>query len=110
VFLNLMRLDAIIDSIRSGRINITYHARQEAKNDSLLLDDILNATENGEVIEDYPTDQPYPSCLIYGESEKGDPIHCVWAHDTKTKISVLITVYRPNPKLWIDWKERKRLS
>lgn len=105
-----MKLEAIIDSIQSGRINITHHARQEAKNDSLSLAQILYATKNGEIIEDYPTDKPYPSCLIYGESKSGEPIHCVWAYDSETKISVLITVYRPDPKLWIDRKERKKSS
>ena len=73
------------------------------------LDQILHAAENGEIIEDYPTDKPYPSCLIYAQSEAAEPIHCVWAHDSDTKISILITVYRPDPKLWIDWKERKQI-
>ncbi len=103
-----MKIKEIIKSVQSGRINITHHARQEAKNDFLLLDQILNATENGEIIEDYPTDKPYPCCLIYGESKDGEPIHCVWAYDAEAKISILITVYRPDAKLWIDWKERKK--
>lgn len=60
-----MKIKAIIDSIQSGRINITHHARQEAKNDSLLLDQILDAAKNGEIIEDYPADKPFPSCLIW---------------------------------------------
>ena len=80
-----MKIKAIIHSIQSSRINITHHARQEAKNDSLLLDQILYATENGEIIEDYPADKPYPSCLIYGESDAGEPVHCVWAYDSRQK-------------------------
>ena len=105
-----MKIKAIIDSIQTERINITHHARQEAKNDSLLLDQILYAAKNGEIIEDYSTDKPFPSCLIYGESKVGEPIHCVWAYDSETKISILITVYRPDPELWIDWKEREKSS
>jgi len=105
-----MKIETIIDSIRSNRINITHHARQEAKNDSLILEQILYATENGEIIEDYPTDKPFPSCLIYGESRAKEPIHCVWAYDSETTIAILITVYRPDPGLWINWKKRKKLS
>jgi hypothetical protein len=48
----------IINAIRSNRVNITQHARKEAKEDNLLLDEILDSTQNGEVIEDYPTDTP----------------------------------------------------
>ena len=105
-----MNINTIINSVQSNRVNITHHARVEAKNDSLRLDDIFFATCNGEIIEDYPTDEPYPSCLIYGQSEAGEPVHCVWAHDSETTISILITVYRPDPELWIDWKERKKTS
>ena len=105
-----MNINVIINSVQSNRVNITHHARVEAKNDLLLLDDIFFATCSGGIIEDYPTDKPYPSCLIYGKSSNGDPIHCVWAYDSETQISILITVYRPDPKLWIDWKERKKLS
>jgi len=103
-----MDIKLIIDSVRSNRVNITHHAREEAKNDSLLLDDIFFSTCNGEIIEDYPTDKPYPSCLIYGKSSSGDPIHCVWGYDSESKIAILITVYRPDPNLWINWKERRR--
>lgn len=72
-----MNIQDIINAIVSHRVNVTNHARQEARNDSLLLDEIFTATCNGEIIEDYPTDKPYPSCLIYGSLMTGDPIHSV---------------------------------
>lgn len=97
----------IINAIQVARVNITQHGRTEAKEDNLLLDDIFYATQNGEIIEDYPTDTPYPSCLIYGETQTGDPIHSVWAYAADSQIAVLITVYRPDPARWDDWKKRK---
>ena len=30
-----------------------------------------------EVIEDYPGDQPYPSCLVFGRPQSGGPLHVV---------------------------------
>ena len=104
----MFTIKVIIESIQSNRVNITHHARLESKNDSLLLDDIFYTTCNGEMIEDYPADKPYPSCLIYGKTSNGDPIHCVWAYESERKIAVFITSYRPNPDLWINWKERKK--
>jgi hypothetical protein len=32
----------------------------------------------GDIFEEYPEDKPYPSCLVYGETFKKEPIHSVW--------------------------------
>lgn len=103
-----MDIQDIKKAIERNRVNITKHARDEAKNDSLILDEILLSTCNGEIVEDYPDDKPFQSCLIFGKSSYDDPIHSVWAYDSSTKIAVLITVYRPDPNLWINMKERKK--
>jgi hypothetical protein len=102
-----MGIKEIIEAVQAERVNITQHARKEAKEDNLVLDDVFSATCRGEIIEDYPTDAPYPSCLIYGETETGGVVHSVWAYAANSQIAVLITVYRPDPERWIDWKTRK---
>ncbi|MBI5886113.1 MAG: DUF4258 domain-containing protein [Deltaproteobacteria bacterium] len=103
-----MTIDEIIESIRNGKIRITDHADEEAHNDGLTFDEIFTSVLNGIVIESYPDDNPYPSCLIYGENYKSEPIHSVWACNKETGASVLITVYRPEPGKWIGWKRRKK--
>jgi hypothetical protein len=40
--------------------------------------------------------------------ESGDPVHSVWAYNKQTQWAVLITVYRPDPDLWINWRERRK--
>ena len=102
-----MDIAGIIEAVQAERVNITQHARKEAREDGLVLDEIFSATCRGKVIEDYPTDKPYPSCLIHGETEAGDVVHSVWAYDVESQIAVLITVYRPDPERWIDWETRK---
>ena len=99
-----MDIADIIKAIQANRVNITQHARKE---DSLLLDEILYSTQNGEVIEDYPTDTPYPSCLIYGQNQDGSPVHSVWAYAADSQIAVLITVCRPDPNRWIDMEDKE---
>lgn len=101
-------IDDIIESIRAKRIRITDHADEEAYNDTLSLEEIYSSVLTGEIIEQYPDDKPYPSCLIYGKNIKNEPIHSVWAYNIETKASVLITVYRPDPDRWIDWKTRRK--
>jgi len=103
-----MEIDNIIEAIRHNRIKITDHADEEAENDQLTFDEVYFSVLNGEVIEDYPDDKPYPSCLIYGQTFSGDPIHSVWAFNEQSKWAVLITVYRPDPSQWIDWRKRRK--
>ena len=103
-----MEIDNIIDAVRHNRIKITDHADEEAENDQLTFDEVYFSVVNGEVIEDYPDDKPYPSCLIYGRTFSGDPIHSVWAFNEQSKWAVLITVYRPDPSQWIDWRKRRK--
>lgn len=102
-----MNIEDIIVSIRNNRIRITDHADEEAVADKLSFDEIFFSVLQGEIIEDYPEDSPYPSCLIYGNTFDGQPVHSVWAYNADNQWAVLITVYRPDPKQWVNWRERK---
>lgn len=102
-----MDITDIIKAIRANRVRITDHADEEAEADQLSLDQIYFSVLDGEIIEDYPTDKPYPGCLIYGQTFSSDPVHSVWAYNEQNGWAVLITVYRPDPKMWINWRERR---
>ena len=101
-----MNIADIISSIRNGQVRITDHADEEATDDDLSFDEIYYSVTQGEIIEDYPTDKPFPSCLIMGKNFSGQAIHSVWAYNPKNHWAVLITVYRPDPNRWIDCKVR----
>ncbi len=103
-----MDIQKIIDAIRRNSMRVTDHADEESLADRLSFDEIFFSVLQGEIIEDYPTDKPYPSCLIYGESFTGEPIHSVWAYNEKSEWAVLITVYRPDPERWLDWRTRRK--
>ena len=103
-----MDINCIIEAIRDNCIRITDHADEEAQADALTFDEIFFSVLQGEIIEDYPTDKPYPSCLIYGRNFLGEPVHSVWAYNGQTQWAVLITVYRPDPNRWIDWRKRRK--
>ena len=106
----MISLNDIIESIKENKIRVTDHADEEATNDKLKLDEILFSVIYGEIIEDYSSDKPFPSCLILGFNEVSDPIHSVWAYNKENQWAVLITVYRPDPDLWIDWRIRRKKS
>ena len=103
----MMEIRDIVDALRKNRVRITDHADEEAYADRLSFEEIFYSVFQGTVIEDYPDDRPYPSCLVYGHTFSGEPIHSVWAHNEKNQWAVLITVYRPDPKRWINWCKRR---
>ena len=102
-----MRIEDIVDAIRHNRIRITDHADEEAQADRLSFDEIFFSVLQGEIIEDYPDDKPYPSCLVYGDTFANMPVHSVWAHNPANQWAVLVTVYRPDPKRWMNWRVRR---
>jgi hypothetical protein len=103
-----LKIDDLIEAFRSSRYRITDHAVEEAYSDDLNFNHILESIYNGEVIEDYPDDRPFPSCLVLGYYENNKPVHCVIGFNNENMWAVIITVYRPDPERWIDNKVRRR--
>ena len=66
----------------------------------ISMDDVQNAVMNGEIIEQYPNDYPYPSCLVLGLNVKGQHIHVVCG---LSSIEIwFITAYYPDSNEWSD--------
>lgn len=85
------------------------HAIQRMFERRISQPQVRHVLETGEVIEDYPEDQPYPSRLVLGWHESR-PIHVVAARNDEENETIVITVYEPGPDKWEpDFKRRKRL-
>jgi hypothetical protein len=67
---------------------------------SISIDDVMNALTNGEIIEQYPTDYPFPSCLVLGLTGAGKPMHIVCGSNG-TELW-LVTAYFPDPAEWSE--------
>ncbi len=61
--------------------------------------DVNLIIQSGEIIFDYPNDQPYPSKLLLGFI-KSRPIHVVVAHNVEDYSCVVVTAYSPSLALW----------
>jgi hypothetical protein len=71
-------------------------------------EDVRQALETGTIIESYPDDEPYPSCLVLGWSGVR-PIHVVVADNRDEDEIIVITVYEPDPGRWEPgFSERRR--
>ena len=62
----------------------------------------------GEIVEDYPDDKYGPSCLIFGYTQAGKPLHIQCSYPSRTLVKI-ITIYEPDADRWIDFKVRKLL-
>ena len=61
--------------------------------------DVREILTNGETIEAYQQDTPYPSRLVLGWC-RGCPLHVVVADNAETQETIVITVYEPDPGQW----------
>jgi len=76
----------------------------------IRVDEVLQALDAGEIIEEYPEDKPYSSCLILGRTLASRPLHVVCAPVSTDRRLIVITTYQPDPERWeADFKQRKRL-
>jgi len=73
----------------------------------ITRDEVMQVILHGEVIRDYPDDQPYPSRLILGWRNTR-PLHVVAADNEHDDETIIITAYEPDPALWeADFKTKK---
>ncbi len=69
---------------------------------------VVAVLKTGEMIADYPDDQPYPSQLLLGFVQHR-PVHVVAAMDYASKTCFVVTAYRPDPAVWsTDYKTRRK--
>jgi hypothetical protein len=85
------QLSSLLDE---GRFEWSKHALQRMAKRSIRQADVLKVLHNGERIEDYPNDKPYPSALFLGWV-RARPVHVVAAVDAQRRWAYVITTYEP---------------
>ena len=90
-----------------GRLEFRLHAVQRMFERGISASDVRHVIQSGKVIEDYPKDAPYPSCLILGTIQ-GRPLHVVVAIDKDSSQAIVVTVYEPDLQQWEPGFERRR--
>ena len=75
----------------------------------IRVEEVLETLNAGEIIEEYPDDQPYPSCLVLGRTLTDRPLHIVCAPVLAERRLIVITTYQPDPARWdAEFKQRRR--
>lgn len=101
--LNILKIRRLVID---GKIRWTNHVVIRLFQRNISQEDVENALLNGEIIEEYQNDYPYPSCLVYGLNIKNDVIHVVCGANDK-ELWIITAYYPDNIKWKSDLKTRR---
>ncbi len=99
-------IDEIRSKIASGLFEFSKHAVDQSLLRRIGVRELRETIAAGEVIEDYPNDKYGPSCLIFGLTTEGRPLHIQCSYPSRPLLKI-VTLYEPDALLWIDFKVRK---
>ena len=91
----MLLIDEIRAKFEADQFEFSKHATDQSLLREIIVAEIREAIDDGDIIEDYPNDKYGPSCLMLGFTEASRPL------------IKIITVYEPNPSEWIDFRIRR---
>ncbi|WP_461256301.1 DUF4258 domain-containing protein [Treponema sp. R80B11-R83G3] len=97
----MLRIEDVRACCKDDAIVLTEHLLTRMRQRHIRLDDIKYAIAKGEIIEQYPADYPFPSCLINAEN-----IHIVCSIGEGHLY--IITAYRPSQEKWEDGGKKRK--
>jgi len=102
-----MDLQKLREAVKSGRFEWRKHTLVRLAERNVSQDIIIEVIMKGDIIENYPHNTPFPSCLILGWVE-GKPYHVV-SLDEASEIGYIITAYEPSlDKFEPDFRTRRQ--
>lgn len=96
----------IKEKIAADRFEFSKHAVDQSIIRRISVHEVQEIFRNAEVIEDYPEDKYGASCLVFGRTLIGRPLHIQCSYPARSLIKI-ITLYEPDPARWIDFKLRR---
>lgn len=100
-------ISEIREKIADGRFEYSKHATTQSIVRGISVAELREAIAAADVIEDYPEDKYGPSCLVFGRTRDGRPLHIQCSYPSRPIVKI-ITLYEPDPELWIDFRQRRR--
>ena len=101
-----MNIEELQKLCNAGAVRWTGHILKRLMQRGISQSDVIHAVQTGEIIEQYPNDYPYPSCLVLGNAP---PLHVVCGEGDGE--IWMITAYSPDPEEWEnDLKTRKKVE
>lgn len=102
---SMVRIEDIAAKIQAGEYEFSKHALDQSIIRNIRVQEIREAFEQAEIIEDYPEDKYGPSCLVLGFTAQKGPLHIHCSYPSRPFVKI-ITLYEPDPERWIDHRKR----
>ena len=99
-------IEEVCNKIVQNQFEFSQHALNQSIVRHIGVQELREAMANGQIIEDYPDDKYGPSCLILGFTVAARPLHVQCSYPSRPLVKI-ITLYEPNPELWINFKVRR---
>ena len=99
-------IDLIRERFRRMEYEYSLHAFDQSIQRRISTREVEEAVGTGEIVESYPSDKYGPSCLVFGRTATGRPLHIHCTAPTRNPVKV-ITLYQPEPGQWIDFRSRR---
>ena len=101
-----MDIEKIRQLCAARKIEWTSHVSKRLLQRGISSYEVETSISNGVIIENYPDDYPYPSCLLMGKTMKKRILHIVCAINEDRLW--IVTAYEPNLIEWeADYHTRK---
>ena len=101
-----MDMDYLRNLVLDNKLEFSTHALLRMEQRGITDADIAETILTGKIIEEYPDDWPFPSCLIVRSLFRGRPLHTVIGCGEDEL--VVITAYYPDPEYWDETFEHRR--
>lgn len=99
-------IDEIREKIETDQFEFSKHAVDQSIIRRISVQEVREVFANAEVIEDYPEDKYGPSCLIFGRTMAGRPLHIQCGYPSRPLVKI-ITLYEPDQVRWLDFRTRR---
>ena len=98
----------LILAVQKKQVEWSVHALRRMLERGISRDAVLHTVCNGELIESYPDDRPFPSALLFGNWDH-QPLHVVAAYNPSDQKVFVISAYRPDAEHFEeDFKTRRK--
>lgn len=101
-----LTIEEIQSFCHAGKIQWTEHVMKRLIKRNITRAEIKSALMTGTIIEEYPADYPFPSCLVLGTSHPAHYLHVVCGIGNDRLW--IITAYKPDDSIWDESFTKRR--
>lgn len=102
----MIDIEKIRQHYKDDSLIISKHALTRIRERHISISEIGECINAGEIIEQYPDDWPFPSCLIFGAVQSGRILHVVASEEGDG--GRIITAYEPDTITFEDDLKTRR--